>query len=234
MADLIPDQLGNADAFSSFRRFPSPEDKRDLELCNPSCVASNGEVRKSTVAVKRGIYQLPNLDLSLLPPPEPIGASSFPYQHRGRSVTSGQHYCSVPHSPNPDVYMSAMAGSEQPPCGQLTIFHAGTVNVYNVSAEKARTIMMIASRISGYPDSVSPTSSASTPSTQLNPTPRCMDTAPVISSPSPLAILGHTPSSQTIKTAALQISRKCCIQRFLEKRNERIHGKGLYLRPAQK
>lgn len=233
MADLIPDQLGIADTFSTFNLLPSPEEKRDLvclnkfpeekrdlEVCNPFCAASDGEVTKSTVAVKRGFCQLPNLDLSLLPPPEPMGTSSFPYQHRGQPVSSAQR--------------SPMAGAEQPPCAQVTIFYAGTVNVYNVSAEKARAIIMLASRISGCRDSATPIFSLSTPSTQLNSTPRHIDAAPLISSPSPVAILGHTPSSETIKTAALQISRRCCIQRFLEKRNERIHGKSPYLPPAQK
>ena len=38
----------------------------------------------------------------------------------------------------------------------------------------------------------------------------------------------------TMRVAAdLQITRKSCIQRFLEKHHERIHGKSLYLPPPQ-
>nr|ABR18272.1 unknown [Picea sitchensis] len=233
MADLIPDYLGDTYSSFTYRGSPTPAEKRDLEVCNPCRAASNGRVTKSMATVKTGIYELPNLDLSLLPPRWPAGTGSSPYQRGVQPAASAQQYSQVPSSPNPDVFRSPNAGAEQPPCAQLTIFYAGTVSVYNVSADKAKSIMMAASRICGSPHSGSPSSSASTPSTQLNPTPRSMDMSPISSDSAPVAILNHTQASETIKTAAIPISRKCCIQRFLEKRNERIHGKSPYLPPAQ-
>eukprot|EP00253_Pinus_taeda_P023035 PITA_23035 len=249
MADFIPDHLGDACSSFTSRGISNLRKDRKLEVCNPSCADSNGTVTKSMAADKTDICELPNLALSLLPPRSPMGTESSPYQRGGRFAAQGYQFCPFPYSPNPDIYSSPKAGAEQPLCAQLTIFYAGTVNVYNVSADKAKAIIMAASRISdfqrsGTPSSSAstpsthfqrsgtPSSSASTPSTQHNSTPRGIDMDLITSSPTPVAI-SQPQSPETIKSAALQITKKSCIQRFLEKRNERIHGKSPYLPPAQ-
>jgi hypothetical protein len=69
-----------------------------------------------------------------------------------------------------------------------------------VGEVQAKAIMIVASRISGSPGNATPSSSASMPSTTLNSLPRCMDMTPITPSSSPVAILDHTQSSQTIKS----------------------------------
>nr|UXW62832.1 putative protein TIFY 6B-like isoform X4 [Pinus koraiensis] len=95
----------------------------------------------------------------------------------------------------------------QSPSSLLTVFYAGKVNVYHVSAEKAKTMMAMASGINAPPSS-----SPSTPSTPINP------------SSSVAASGGRTQITQTIKSVTLPTTPKFSIQRFLEKRKERLHG----------
>jgi hypothetical protein len=240
----LPDQLDDADSSLAFMGLLRPKEKRDSEVRNLFHASKLGEKNEnsgkssmnSMASDRRGICQLPNLDLSLLPPRVPMG--SFPNHHSGGApAPSPQQYCPVPSSPNPNFFRSPTPGAEQLPCDLLTIFYAGKVNVYNVPADKAKDIMAVASRTSASPVSGNVgTPSSSAPSTPLNSAPSRSETmSPVTPFPSPLAeaFVSRAQSFQTINAAALPISRKFSIQRFLEKRNDRLYGRAPYAPPPQ-
>lgn len=235
----VPDQLDDADSSISFMGLLRPK----LEVQNPFHASKLREksenIGKSSLTSlasdKRVISQLPNLDLSLLPPRVPLG--SFPIHHRGVPTAWPQQYCPVLSSPNPNLFRSPTPGSEQQPCELLTIFYAGKVNVYHVPADKAKDIMEVASRTSvcaGNGNVGTPSSSA--PSTPfVSPPPRSETLSPVTPFPPNLAesFVTRAQFAQTINTAALPISRKFSIQRFLEKRNDRLYGRAPYAPPPQ-
>lgn len=228
----LPDQLDDQESFLALLGFS--------EVWNPFHASKLGEKSENsgksslniTATGKRSICQLPNLDLSLLPPRMPMGGS-----FRGQPAALSQKHFSVPFSPNLNFSRSPTPGAEQPPCANLTIFYAGKVNVYNVPPDKAKDIMAVASRISASPGSgTAGTPSSSAPSTPLNSTPRRLETtSPVTPFPSPLAeaTVSRAQSAQTINAAALPISRKFSIQRFLEKRNDRLYGRAPYAPPPR-
>lgn len=235
----VSDQLDDADSSISFMGLLRPK----LEVRSPfhasKLTEKSENIGKSSLTSlasdKRVLCQLPNLDLSLLPPRVPMG--SFPIHHRGVPAAWPQQYFPVLSSPNPNLFRSPTPGSEQQPCELLTIFYAGKVNVYNVPADKAKDIMEVASRTSvcaGKGNVGTPLSSA--PSTPfLSAPPRSETLSPVTPFPPNLAepFVTRAQSVQTINTAALPISRKFSIQRFLEKRNDRLYGRAPYAPPPQ-
>nr|UXW62845.1 CCT_2 [Pinus koraiensis] len=97
--------------------------------------------------------------------------------------------------------------------------------------------MAVASRTSvsaGNGNAGTPSSSA--PTTPLISAPsRSQTLSPVTPFPPNLAesFVSRAQSAQTINTAALPISRKFSIQRFLEKRNDRLYGRAPYAPPPQ-
>lgn len=240
----LPDRLDGDESFLALLGFVRPTENIESEVWNPFHSSKLGEASEksgkssinSMANGKRGICQLPNLDLSLLPPRMPMG--SLRSHHRGQPAASPQQHCPVPFSPIPNLFRSPTAGAEQPPCANLTIFYAGKVNVYNVPADKAKDIMAVASRISANSlgSGNAGTSSSSAPSTPLNSAPGRSETmSPVTPFPSPIAeaIVSRVQSAQTINSAALPISRKFSIRRFLEKRNDRLYGRAPYALPPQ-
>lgn len=90
-----------------------------------------------------------------------MGMESSPYQCGDRFAAPGYQFRPFPYSPNPDIYSSPKASVEQPLYAQLTIFYAETVNVYNVSVDKAKAMMMAASKINDFQRSGTPSSSES-------------------------------------------------------------------------
>jgi len=195
----------------------------------PSDAASSNRENSgpSAPTVKSDICQQPNLDLSLLPSGHPMG--SFPNYREVNPLDGHSSILTVSSSPKPDVF-----STEKPPFAHLTIFYAGKVNVYNVSADKAHDIMAVANTISGSPGRGSPSSSASTPSTSLYSAPLPVDMIPISPSPATVTILSPTQSAHTIKAVGIPTMREFSVMRFLKKRNDRLHRKGPDARRARK
>ncbi|XP_057857746.1 protein TIFY 9 [Cryptomeria japonica] len=119
---------------------------------------------------------------------------SFPHNRTASNDTS------FPHIVDSRSVSASISDKQSAP--RLTIIYNGVVNVYHVSPEKAEAIMQLAS-----------TNSAS------------KTTTPVVSSGSKEEVAKPcATSTQQIKkaTQGLPIARKLSLQRFLEKRKDRI------------
>lgn len=201
------------------------EEESDGEMSG----ASGSIARKNG---KRGSSQLPNLDLSLLPSRESFEMFRAPQMSTTQTNQLPPFSCFRPPyfggvSP---ANINAFSNQQQH-CTQLTIFYGGTVNVYNVSADMAKAIMALAS--SGVNNNKA-TSTAATPTpTSFSPaTPACT-VAPIaaeITCPTPLPTVraGLIQPTFNLKAANLPISRRNSLQRFLEKRNDRLHARAPY------
>ncbi|GLJ53751.1 hypothetical protein SUGI_1147000 [Cryptomeria japonica] len=193
-------------------------------------------VSTPVLSCRRGT-QVPNLEFSLMP------SSSHSLDFLPATPNTPHHqFKSLQQSPSRGFPLFNWGGAspatvngfrgpaeskQQQEQGQLTIFYGGTVNVYNVSTDMAKSIMKLASNGGNSKQA----SRASTP-TSFAPS------TPVNSNPSPSQMC-PTPSSSTVrgietrpiftlKTANLPISRKNSLQRFLEKRNRRLYARAPY------
>ncbi|GLJ53754.1 hypothetical protein SUGI_1147070 [Cryptomeria japonica] len=162
----------------------------------------------------RRASEVDNLDLSLLPSLH----SSELFCAPGKADKANQSLLQSPfpgfHSPNCEgiypVFRSPTTqdNQHQRQDRQLTIFYAGTVNVYEVSPDLAEAIMALANSESNSTSSF----------THQIPTNTC---------PAKMSPVDHTDQSHSVtpKPANFPFSRQNSLQRFLEKRNDRINAK---------
>eukprot|EP01018_Ginkgo_biloba_P030899 Gb_35513 [translate_table: standard] len=199
----------SATTTSSGRTYPF-ESQDDEEKMSGSVSCTTTE----KAAVKPGY-----LDLSLLPPRDSIMRSLF----LQKSPFSLQHQSP---SPGPYAFRSPTPRKLQQPTAQLTIFYAGTVNVFDVPADKAKAIMMFAGNESscfGHHSARTPTSMG--PATPLISTPSRSE----LPSPSPGSISARVPLKlRNSPKFDLPMARKHSLQSFLEKRNKRLNARSPY------
>uniref|UniRef100_A0A0D6QTJ6 Tify domain-containing protein n=1 Tax=Araucaria cunninghamii TaxID=56994 RepID=A0A0D6QTJ6_ARACU len=189
---------------------------------------SGASVSKPMRSVKQGGCKLPNLDLSLLPSSQSLELFQAPSETGQADQSPNQTsfpgfplVCGGVSSTNAIAFRSLGEGKPQQPFAQLTIFYGGTVNVYNVSADMANAIMVLADsggksrRVSAQS---TPTPISGAPATPLNAT---VNRTGMPSTPS-------TPPVVMFKTVDLPITGKNSLQRFLEKRRDRLHARAPY------
>lgn len=116
---------------------------------------------------------------------------------------------------DPDSRSVPAKAPEQSSTAQLTIFYNGAVHVYDVPAEKAQAIMSFASSNSSINTGTSPTTSS-----QIE-----QISKPFPSKPQSNAVNEKQTHRPPI---GLEIVRKLSLQRFLEKRKERINNVAPY------
>jgi len=120
---------------------------------------------------------------------------------------------------DPDSRSVPAKAPEQSSTAQLTIFYNGAVHVYDVPAEKAQAIMSFASSNSSINTGTSPTTSS-----QIE-----QISKPFPSKPPSKPQSNAVNEKQTHRPPiGLEIVRKLSLQRFLEKRKERINNVAPY------